>query len=409
MTISEVAPRYSQFQSSGSAPSNGSRTADDASSKAQQLVRTTVLAALGVKSAAPGARGIAEAIRNGLAAAGPNAPDPVPALLQTINGALDNAARSLADQGLDPATIDAALKRFRSELAREFDGLAQANAVAPAASPPTTALAAHAVLKEKLSLDILTTEGDRVSIRFRIKDVIDVAAAQATGDAGTATAVDLHVISRGRLKIEVIGNLNDAELKAIGDLLDKVDALATQFFGGDVQAAFAAAANLGSDSTQIAGFDLRLTYSRAAAFAAIGTTIQAATTPHAPRATQPPPATQPPAPAQGATPPAATAQSTPPASIDNTQDTSTSTPATTPAAAPAQAPTAQQTLTNFIKEVLAQLGSVSGAGRVNFSLRWKVDFLLTALLTDSPSADATPSSSTSVLGDTLHNASASSR
>lgn len=384
MTNSEVASRYALLHGPGGTAASGNRPGSDRSTKAQaqQVVRSTVLAALGVNTAAHGVRGIAHAIRDALAAADPTAPDAVPGVLKAINDALDSAAKTLADQGIDQATIDATIKRFRSDLASALDSQAPSSAGATAASPSTTAIAARDVVKEKVTLNILTTEGDQVSIRFRTKDIVDVASAQATGANGTTTATDAHVISRGRLKIEVVGNLNDAELTAIGDLLDKVDAVATQFFGGDVQAAFAAAANIGSDSSQIAGFNLQLTYSRSVGFAATSTNAAA-----------------PPATTQSA--PAASDASSDTSASTATGDTTAPTPAT-PASTPV--PSAQQTIASFIKDVLSQLASVSDAGTVRFTMRWKVDFLLTALSTLAPAPDAAPPASTSVLSDTLHNA-----
>src|SRR6185369_5206732 len=117
-------------------------------------------------------------------------------------------------------------------------------------------------------------------IRFRTKEVVTNSARESTASDGTTTtAAKSSVISRGGVKIEVDGDLNDKELKAIGDLLGKVDDIATQFFSGDVQAAFSAANSLGVDSDQIAGYQLNLTYSRkvSAAYAYAGASLPAST------------------------------------------------------------------------------------------------------------------------------------
>jgi len=134
-----------------------------------------------------------------------------------------------------------------------------------------SAMFAREDTRQKGAIEIQTAEGDRVSIRFRTREVVTLASMKSTGAAGTDSASQVTVISRGRLQVEVDGNLNDDELAAIGDLLDQVDALATRFFAGDVQAAFDAAAHLGFDAEQIAGFSVDLTYSRKLT-AAIATT-----------------------------------------------------------------------------------------------------------------------------------------
>ena len=129
------------------------------------------------------------------------------------------------------------------------------------------AVAARQVVKEKFSLDIVTAENDHVSIRFRSTDITEFAAAKASSPDGAAPAADAHVISRGQFKIEVNGNLNDAELAAIGELLDKVNGIAQEFFGGDVQAAFSAASRVDFDSQALSSFDLKLKYSQSVAYA----------------------------------------------------------------------------------------------------------------------------------------------
>lgn len=53
---------------------------------------------------------------------------------------------------------------------------------------------------------------------------------------------------------DVQGRLDQQELEAIGSLMADVDALATEFFDGDVQVAFQKASQLGYDDSEIAGY-----------------------------------------------------------------------------------------------------------------------------------------------------------
>ena len=61
------------------------------------------------------------------------------------------------------------------------------------------------------------------------------------------------------LSFQVEGSLDQEELEAIGSLLKDVDALADEFFDGDVQKAFYQASQLGYDDSEIAGYALKLT------------------------------------------------------------------------------------------------------------------------------------------------------
>ena len=396
MTSSQISPLNTLNQ-----PPIGSNAVtshrDTSARQIQHALRAGVSDALGIKGAGHGVRGLAAALQQLLANADPNAPDPVPALLETINTALDTAAKKLSDQGVDQKTIDAAVKKFRSDLADQLDSLAPAAPAAPAST--TNAAAIHAVTKEKFTLNILTAEGDRVSIRFRTSTVTDVAAAQTTSDAGTTTAIDTHVITKGKLRIEVQGDLNDGELKAIGDLLDKVDGIAKDFFGGDVQAAFSAAARVGFDSQEISGFNLQLSYSQRIGFAS---TYAQANTPvvSAPAA--------PAAPAQTASP-GASSGSIPVSAVVPIEDAPIDTPAPADAApaetsaTPVATNSARQTIASFTKDVLAKLASVSDGGELKFTLRWKVDFLLTALSATHPADDTASANTTQALGDALGN------
>jgi hypothetical protein len=383
----------------GSPSTSTAPNQDNTARQIQQTLRAGVLDALGITGSGHGVRGIAAALRQVLANADPDAPDPVPSLLETINTALDTAAKKLADQGVDQKTIDAAVKRFRSDLAHALDSLTPA---APEAAAGTASAAAvHAVTKEKFTLNILTAEGDRVSIRFRASNVTDVAAAQSSDDSGATAAVDAHVITRGRLKIEVQGDLNDDELKAIGDLLDQVDGIATDFFGGDVQAAFSAASRVGFDSQELSGFNLKLSYSQRIGFASTyAKTSTPVSAPAVPAPSAPVQTTAKPVIPEAGTRAAGAASSTPVSASLPAEDVPVDTPVPADSAPPVTT-NAQQTIAGFAKDVLAKLAAVDGGGQVRFTLRWKVDFLMTALAAARP-ADAPEAYATQALGVVLN-------
>ena len=117
--------------------------------------------------------------------------------------------------------------------------------------------AAKVTTKERGVLEVRTLEGDVVKIDFRSSTNVRLGAADGSGGQES-----LKVRISERTSLQVEGDLNSAELAAIGDLVRKVDSLANEFFAGDVEQAFVAAAGLQIDSTQLADYSLRLSMSQ---------------------------------------------------------------------------------------------------------------------------------------------------
>lgn len=359
----------------------------DGQRELQRALRASVSEALDVRRRGHGLQGMVIAIRDSLARG-----DDANELAAKIDNALDAASKHLAERGFSQDQIDAAVSRFRSRLAREIDSLAGQGSTNGTAQRVAVAAASREVERERFSLDILTAEGDKVSIRFKSLTVTDVAAASVSDGQNTSTAVQASVISRGRFKVEVDGNLNEAERAAIGNLLDKVDDIAEDFFDGDVQEAFAAAARVGLDSEALSAFSLRLSYSKSTSMAAKAYASTAALT-EAPSAPATPVVPVPSKP--GTTDPVAPAKVADVASTPVASDTTT-----TPAPVPVpDVPSARETIASFTKDVLAKLSTGSDSGVVRLSMRWKVDFLLTAI--ESVSRTPTQQAATNALGQAL--------
>lgn len=360
----------------------------DGQRELQRALRASVSEALDVRRRGHGLQGMVLAIRDSLARG-----DDANELATKIDTALDAASKHLAEQGYDQGQIDAAVSRFRNRLAREIDAMAgQGSAgVSGTAQRVAVAEATREVKRERFSLDILTAEGDRVSIRFKSLTVTDVAVAQVSDGENTSTAVQASAISRGRFKVEVDGDLNEAERAAIGDLLDKVDDIAADFFGGDVQEAFAAASRVGLDSDALSAFSLRLSYSKSTAMAAKAYASTAALTdaPSAPATSVVPAASKP-----VTTDPVAPTKV---ADVVITPVAADTTTAPVPVPLP-DAPSARQTIASFTKDVLAKLATPEN-GVVRLSMRWKVDFLLTAI--ESVSNTPAQQAATDALGQAL--------
>jgi hypothetical protein len=384
--------------------------------RADQLVRNTVLADLGESAGSGhGIQGVAAAIQKVLSGQDVTGTDAADDVLKKIEASLHKAAQKLADRGVDAKTIDATIDRFRDQLAKALDGMIGSgsggtDAPTNTPSPPTTSVStfvAHEVRKERASLELVTAEGDRVSLRFRSKEVVTASAAQATtADGTTTTAANTTLISRGSLQVEVDGDLNEDEIAAIHDLIDKAYVVATRFFSGDVQAAFSAADALDVDSDQIAAYRLDMTYSRkvSAAYEYAGASLPASPQPttsgSSPVGSASPGASTSSADTSDATHTATDANTPDTAAIDETSSSSTDT-------SPANPPTsARQTIVAFINDALSKLGSVKNVGNLSFSMQVKTSVLVTAIETVQPKqptgeANQAAASNTQLLSDSL--------
>jgi len=98
-----------------------------------------------------------------------------------------------------------------------------------------------------------TADGDTVNIKISAQS----AASYAQSGSGSAFAA----MSESSYELDIVGELDSDEQKAIGDLLNSIGELSRTFYDGDIGKAFNDAQSLGFDSKEIAGFALTLTYS----------------------------------------------------------------------------------------------------------------------------------------------------
>ncbi len=417
-------------------------------SGARQTLMAAVWSALGQSGFKGNVSDLAEALRSALSAGLSAGQNLAPALATAINTALDSTAQALTSRGVDSARVAQLISGFRRDLSRAIDALpvqvassgagttsgqtgssggvsqvsgtatvsasqsstgAQSTTGTPTVSSASTA--AGYLSRESESLQITTADGDRVTIRFRQQDIVAVAGAAPAADG--ASGSQAAAISSGRLQISVRGSLSSDELKAIDDLVSQVDALATQFFSGNLQDAFNSAAALGADPSQIAQFSLHLSYAQ------IGTgPFAAAVAAPVPTNTIPPPATTTSTPATApsvgasaataATDAAAsgpentsTAQAGAPEASGGAQPGSGSPGTTTQPSAGVSSGSAQQTIGSFIQDVLGKLGSVDGTSGMRFSMKWKLELLAAVLPAYAPTVPSAAARATQLASSTL--------
>jgi hypothetical protein len=127
---------------------------------------------------------------------------------------------------------------------------------APEASERASAL--RYSRSEKTTLFIRTQEGDVVRLKFKTRESTELQAAGQEGGDTEAPEVTLQSRRSSSLSIKVRGDLNPEEAAAIQDAVDQAIGLAEDFFGGDLQAAFASAAAFDVDGEQLARVHLKM-------------------------------------------------------------------------------------------------------------------------------------------------------
>jgi hypothetical protein len=405
---------------------------------AWQSLLSAAWSSLGQDNPGGGVQDLAEALKVAMQKGLSSGQDLAPALAKALDDGLHKAAQTLTSQGVSASKAAHLVARFRRELSKALDALdppgtgasqgtsgsssgsdgsaASASTVGPAvpstpsvsASSPSTSNASgfasassantSGAVFEAGALQLVTAQGDRVTIRFREGAAFATGAAGAASEATTAPSA---LLAEGRVQISVRGNLNADELKAINDLLSQVDSLASQFFSGDLQGAFSAAAALNADPGEIARYSLHLTYAQLGV-GPVASTPATSTVPAAPVAPAAPAASS----DAGSTSSDASAASSGDADGtsgdgSNTSGSASPSTGTDSSSAPTSSASPQQTIGSFIQDVLGKLAAATGGGSFNFSMKWKLELLASALPSYAPSAQSASAPSTQLASATL--------
>ena len=110
----------------------------------------------------------------------------------------------------------------------------------------------------EFSFELTTKEGDKVTIKATASEGLAVESGRAGRGNSSISALNASYSASQSFSLLIDGDLSEAELSAINDLLGRVNELAGQFFAGNLDAAFDQAVNLGYDAEQIGNFSLNL-------------------------------------------------------------------------------------------------------------------------------------------------------
>lgn len=109
--------------------------------------------------------------------------------------------------------------------------------------------------ENSLSMDVVTREGDRVTVYFKQSQ----SAQSAQLSNNNASGVAFSATEQRQFDFEVEGSLNAREQKALAALFDDVAKLGDQFFNGNIGEALSQAMNLGFDTNELASMSVNLT------------------------------------------------------------------------------------------------------------------------------------------------------
>ena len=165
----------------------------------------------------------------------------LPQMTQEIDAQIDKT-ESLIFQGLDDLTntlIDSAQQPGLETLISE-----------------TSSLSTKFEQNRTASIEIMTQDGDKVEVSYSA--FIESASSEnhSINQQGSFSSYEFSSISSAAFQFSVQGDIDEGEQQAIDELLNKVGNLASQFFNGDVQAAFNSAMELGFDSGELKSFAL---------------------------------------------------------------------------------------------------------------------------------------------------------
>lgn len=332
-----------------------------------------------------------DGLNQGLASAASQAVAPggqgADSLRTSVNGSLSDASSQLQAIGVNPDDINTVVNDLRGRLESflQAAGSAQTDS---SSSDAVAGIGASVTQKQRTEVQVVTQEGDIVQLKLRTRVTAAAGAVASSTEDGTTSSAAGLVVSGGKFEISVHGNLNSDEIAAIQDVLGKIDSLSQDFFSGDIQSAFAAAANLNVDGSQLASVAVDLRSKQVVRGIGFSSLPAAATppaqTPVTPTSqdTTPTPAT----PAAGASEdpaPTQDASATPPAA--STDQPAPTTPATTPSTTDTpqpDAPSPGMSLVAFLTRWLNSLdntGDSSGTSDLTVSWKSRLEVLLSSV------------------------------
>jgi hypothetical protein len=114
---------------------------------------------------------------------------------------------------------------------------------------------------ESFSLNVMTKEGDKVTIKFDSSATETTSLGYYSDDDASAISFGVDRTDSSHYQFSVKGDLNEEELEALQTLVQDINLIADDFFSGDVQDAFEQAAELEMDKSQLMNLNVNMSQS----------------------------------------------------------------------------------------------------------------------------------------------------
>ncbi|MDJ0701140.1 MAG: hypothetical protein QNJ07_14930 [Woeseiaceae bacterium] len=160
-------------------------------------------------------------------------------------------ARNTVGEADELVEVDDAVRKVEAGL-DELEQAASANRESSA-----SVLAVDMRSRQRSTIRIRTQEGDIVRFALKRVDRLSASDQAVTDKDGFMALTEVELSSRTRLMLRVKGDINASELGAIKNVFAQAEAMASEFFNGDIGAAFAMAEGFEFDVEQLARVNLR--------------------------------------------------------------------------------------------------------------------------------------------------------
>jgi hypothetical protein len=160
--------------------------------------------------------------------------------------------RSLIDAGLEQMISGKEVEETQS-IQTQIPSVSNSN-VSSSSVSNSSQYSTQASQKSSMSLELMTKDGDRISLSFMQSSSSFSSTASEGSNLFSVSGFEQGV----EWQMDVIGDLDEGEQEALSNLLQDVEKLSSSFFDGDLGGALEQAMQLGFDGDELASMSLNL-------------------------------------------------------------------------------------------------------------------------------------------------------
>ncbi|MAY40788.1 MULTISPECIES: DUF5610 domain-containing protein [unclassified Neptuniibacter] len=188
------------------------------------------------------------------------------AAVSGVEKGFKEATKILKDLDMLSPEISATIDQTKEMTFEALAGLAPTSDSAPMKETSISAAERYAKA-ESFSMDVMTQEGDKISINFSSEASITASLGAYSDGDSSAVSFGIERNASSSYSFSVEGDLNEEELDALTSLIQDINLIAEDFYSGDVQDAFEQAAELEMDKSQL--MNLNVTMTQSASYSAV--------------------------------------------------------------------------------------------------------------------------------------------